>query len=152
MPSKLAVQLEAVSPPNSKPRLTYVYRQGSSTMPTADLCPHSPSKSFALLDRGVDTIMTEQGDDLPITEKARPLSLANVESRPLPIEFQPATPKTGTTVASLLEKHRKFMEAWKLSAAYRNTCNLFNEALLQNQRMEITTCMCLCLGSKYFPR
>ena len=49
---------------------------------------------------------------------------------------------------SQVEKmHAKFTKAWKSSIEYQKLRFFFNEVLLKLDTVQITSCLCLCLGS-----
>ena len=68
--------------------------------------------------------------------------------RPRPNPSPKAKPaRQGVDLETLSKKHKLFTEMWKDSPAYRDLAALFEDDILDNDRIKITACMCLCLGT-----
>ncbi len=50
-------------------------------------------------------------------------------------------------VGTLQMSHRELAEPWKDSSAYNTCCNLFQDHVLRQETLKITSAMCLGLGS-----
>ena len=51
------------------------------------------------------------------------------------------------SLSTLQGLHHNLMEAWKSSAAYDACCTLFQDVILKQEGLKITSCMCIALGS-----
>ena len=86
----------------------------------------------------------------PIPEGVRPLSLKRLHmSEPSDsLRFETVRkPAPGTSIDTLLAEHERYTKAWKASDAYRELYEFFTDVLLNINTFQITSCMCLCLGS-----
>lgn len=52
-----------------------------------------------------------------------------------------------SNLSTLQTSHRELAEAWKDSSAYDTCCNLFQNHVLRQETLKITSAMCLGLGS-----
>ena len=72
--------------------------------------------------------------------------------RPLELSWwdcgsQPTTPKNPPSLAMVQDIHQNFTKAWKASIEYQKIRHFFSEVLLNMENLQVTSCMCLCLGS-----
>ena len=53
----------------------------------------------------------------------------------------------GITFEVISTRHHEFTEAWKASSTYQACYKLLNEVMVRQEKLKITACMCLGLGS-----
>ncbi|KAL8791182.1 MAG: hypothetical protein Q9195_006021 [Heterodermia aff. obscurata] len=96
------------------------------------------------LKKYIDTItMTYVDPNIDKQAIIRPRDLrSNWERWPIPVD-------TKITVAHLSKKHEVFKSEWEASDAYGTMSKLFEETVLQQNRLTIRACMFLGLGKKH---
>ena len=57
------------------------------------------------------------------------------------------TEPQGTTLESLTAEHARATIDYRASRMYRNTAEIFQQTVLQQSRLRVSSCICLCLGS-----
>ena len=79
---------------------------------------------------------------------ARFLAILFVGIRRLPLKpvWTPHPPREGMSLETLSKKHQKCTIMWKKSAAFQDLLSFF-EVMLDDDSIDITACMCLCLGT-----
>ena len=93
--------------------------------PTSDEIPDAPGKWYRPLELSWWDCDIETADDEGAENR---LSLADVQ-----------------------KLHEKFTKRWRSSIEYQKLRTFFNEVVLNLDAMQITSCMCLCLGSMTQP-
>ena len=61
-------------------------------------------------------------------------------------DWTPHLPREGMSLELLSRNHKTWTEKWKKSAEYRDIVTFF-ESVFDNDSIDITVCMCLCLGT-----
>lgn len=92
-----------------------------------------------LLGRKID----DKAVDHTVLKIHRPLALTNQEVKP---KCHPRPPRPGTNLFALQAQHMDFTQGWKSSAAYQGLREVFEKVLFSPNAINITSCMCLCLG------
>lgn len=79
---------------------------------------------------------------------ARFMAILFVGTRRIPMKpvWTPHPPREGMSLKTLSKKHKKCTNMWKKSAAFQDLLSFF-EVMLDNDSIDITACMCLCLGT-----
>ena len=62
-------------------------------------------------------------------------------------EVEPAAPRKGASLDTLETRHRQYTKKWRGSIDYRKFQVFFQDVILKVESLQVTSCMCLCLGS-----
>ena len=86
----------------------------------------------------------EHKNDLVAGEEWEPPSLASLPSSPI---WSSSSIAEGVSLESLIAKHQKYTDTWRSSSGYSACHELLTNTVLKQESIQITQCMCLCLGS-----
>jgi len=96
-------------------------------------------KEHQLLGRKIDN----EAVDHTVLKIHRPLARMNQEVK---LNCHPWPPRPGMNLFALQAQHMDFTQGWKSSAAYQGLREVFEKVLFGPNAINITSCMCLCLG------
>ena len=61
-------------------------------------------------------------------------------------DWTPHPPLEGMSIEALSRNHKRWTETWRKSAEHQEFVTFFNP-VLENDSIEISTCVCLCMGT-----